>query len=86
MTMQIKDKKAINVLINGKALDPTATYTVVNSDFIANGGDNAEMLRAIPQITNGYLMRDAIFDYIKKLKGQGKNITAHIENRVTNAQ
>lgn len=86
MTMQIKDKKAINVTIGGKPLDPTATYTIVNSDFIANGGDNADMLRPIPQITNGYLMRDAIFDYIKKLKSQGKNITAKIENRVTNAQ
>ena len=86
MTMQIKDKKAVNVIIGGKPIDPDATYTMVNSDFLANGGDNADMLRPIPQITNGYLMRDAIFDYIKKLKSQGKNITANIENRVTNAQ
>lgn len=86
MTMQIKDKKAVNVIIGGKPLDPGATYTIANSDFIANGGDNADMLRPIPQISNGYLMRDAIFDYIKKLKSQGKNITAKIENRVTYAQ
>ena len=86
ITMQIKDKKAVNVMIGGKPLDPNATYTTDNSDFVANGGDNAEMLRPIPQITNGYLMRDAIFDYIKKLKGQGKNISANEENRVTNAQ
>lgn len=84
--MQIKDKKAVNVFIGGKPLDPEATYTTVNSDFLANGGDNADMLRNVPQITNGYLMRDAIFDYIKKLKSQGKNISAKIENRVTNAQ
>ena len=86
ITMQIKDNKAINVMVGGKPLDPKAIYTVANSDFIANGGDNADMLRNVPQITNGYLMRDAIFDYIKKLKSQGKNISANIENRVTNAQ
>lgn len=86
LTMQIKDKKAVNVIIGGKPLDPTAIYTIVNSDFIANGGDNADMLRTIPQITNGYLMRDAIIDYIKKLKSQGKNISAKIENRVTNVE
>ncbi len=86
MTMQIKNKKAVNVMIGGKALDPNAWYTVANSDFLANGGDNADMLRTIPQQSNGYLMRDAIFDYIKKLKGQGKNISANIENRVKNAQ
>jgi len=86
ITMEIKDKKAVNVMIAGKPLDPGATYTTVNSDFIANGGDNAEMLRNIPKISNGYLLRDAIFDYIKKLKSEGKNIAANEENRVTNAQ
>jgi 2',3'-cyclic-nucleotide 2'-phosphodiesterase (5'-nucleotidase family) len=86
ITMQIKDKKAINVLVGGKPLDLNATYTIANSDFIANGGDNADMLRKVPQITNGYLMRDAIIDYIGKLKSQGKNISATIENRVTNAE
>lgn len=86
ITMQLKDKKAINVMIGDKPLDPAAVYTVANSDFIANGGDNADMLRNVSQISNGYLMRDAILDYIKKLKGQGKNISAKIENRVTNAQ
>lgn len=86
ISMQIKDKKAVNVMIGGKPLDPGRLYTIVNSDFIANGGDNADMLRPIPQVSNGYLMRDAVIDYIKKLKGQGKNINATIENRVTNAQ
>ena len=86
ITMQIKDKKAVNVMIGGKPLNPDEIYTTVNSDFVANGGDNADMLRSVPQITNGYLMRDAIFDYIKKLKSRGENISAKIENRVTNAQ
>ena len=84
ITMHIKDKKAVNVLIDGKPLDPNATYTTANSDFVANGGDNADMLRSVPQITNGYLMRDALFDYINKLKAAGKNISANIENRVVN--
>ena len=86
LTMQIKDKKAVNVMVGGKPLDMKATYTTANSDFVANGGDNADMLRSVPQQTNGYLMRDAIFDYILKLKSQGKNISANEENRVTNAQ
>ncbi len=86
ITMQIKDKKAVNVMIGGKPLDPNAVYTTVNSDFLANGGDNADMLRPVPQITNGYLMRDALFDYIIKLKSQGKDISAKTENRVSNAQ
>jgi 2',3'-cyclic-nucleotide 2'-phosphodiesterase (5'-nucleotidase family) len=86
MTMQIKDKKAVNVLIAGKPLDPNAVYTTVNSDFMGNGGDNADMLRAVPQENIGYLMRDALLDYISKHKSQGKNIDSNIENRVSYAQ
>ncbi len=86
ITMQIKDKKAVNVLIGGKPLDPAATYTIANSDFLANGGDYADMLRPVPREVNGYLMRDALIDYAARLKSQGKQITANIENRVTNAQ
>lgn len=33
----------------------------------------------------GYLIRDALFDYIKDLQAQGKNISATLQNRVTNA-
>ena len=86
MTMQIRNKKAVNVMVGGKPLDPDATYSVVNSDFIVNGGDNADLLKALPQETRGYLMRDALFDYIKKLKSEGKNISARVENRVTNVE
>lgn len=84
--MQISNGKAVNVRIGELPLDPDKVYTIANSDFIANGGDNADMLRPIPQITNGYLMRDAIIDYINGLSKKGQKITATIENRVTNAQ
>ncbi len=84
--MEIQDKKAVSVFIGGKPLNPSAEYLIVNSDFVANGGDNADMLRSIPQQTNGYLVRDAIFEYIAKLKKEGKNISAKLENRVTYAQ
>lgn len=86
ITLRISNGKAVNVLIGGKPLDPEKMYTIANSDFIANGGDNADMLRTVPQITNGYLMRDAIIDYLELLQQQGKKVTATIENRVSNAQ
>lgn len=86
LTMQIKDKKAVNVKINGKLIDPNQIYLVANSDYIINGGDNVTVFKELPQMNLSYLMRDAIFDYIKQLQRQGKNISAHEENRVTNAQ
>ena len=86
ITFQIRDKKAVNVLVNGVPLDNNKTYHIVNSDYVASGGDYAAMLKDIPQQNRGYLMRDAIFDYIKTLKAEGKNISAQKENRITHAQ
>lgn len=40
ITWQIKDKTAVNVLINGQPLNETADYTVAMVDYVANGGDD----------------------------------------------
>ena len=86
LTMQIKNQKAVDVMIGGIKIDTEHVYTIVNSDYVANGGGDAVMLKNIPQISNGYLMRDALFDYIKFLKSENRNINASIEKRVTNAK
>lgn len=85
VTLQIKNKKAVNVFINGKPLDPNTIYTVAHSDYVANGGSDCSMLKSIPQMNVGYLMRDAILEYINIHTTAGKTIQPVIENRVTNA-
>jgi 2',3'-cyclic-nucleotide 2'-phosphodiesterase (5'-nucleotidase family) len=72
--MDISEKKAVNIRVGNKPLDVNAIYTIANVDFLANGGENLDMLKAIPQINNGYLVRDAIFDYIKKFTQRNKPI------------
>lgn len=83
ISMQIKDKKAINVMVGGKPLDLNATYTIANSDYIAN---STEMLKSIPQINNGSLVRDALLDYFSSFTKAGKEISVQLQNRMTNAQ
>jgi 2',3'-cyclic-nucleotide 2'-phosphodiesterase (5'-nucleotidase family) len=82
MTMQIQNKKAVNVLIGGKALDAAKEYIIAIGDYTANGGDDAAMLRGLPQINNGYLMRDALIDYVKTVK----SIHVQLQKRVTNVE
>lgn len=83
--MLIKDKKAVKITINGKSLDNNATYVIANSDYVANGGSDCEMLKKIPQINAGYLLRDALIDFITGFTLQGKPLDYNIENRVSNA-
>ena len=93
MSWQIKNlpagqagKTAINILINGVPIDETAVYTIALVDYVANGGDDCNMLRPIPQINKGYILRDAILEYLTDINKQGKKISSKIENRVSNAE
>lgn len=86
MTMQIQNKKAVQVLIGGKPLDPAAEYTIAIGDYTANGGDDAAMLVGIPQENNGYLMRDAIIDFLKLKAKEGKPLSYLPEKRVLYVQ
>lgn len=84
-TMEIKNKKAVNVRIDNKPINMDAVYTVALPDYVANGGDNAVFLRSIPQQTKGYIFRDAVFDYLNDLNRKGKKIRANTEKRIINA-
>jgi 2',3'-cyclic-nucleotide 2'-phosphodiesterase (5'-nucleotidase family) len=79
----IKDKKAIDIIINGKPIDLKAKYITSNSDYIANGGSNSVMLKGIPYINKGYLLRDALVDYINDLTKAGKPVDGKLEKRVS---
>jgi 2',3'-cyclic-nucleotide 2'-phosphodiesterase (5'-nucleotidase family) len=85
ITYQIKEKKAVEIKVGGLALDTSATYIVANSDFIANGGDDCEMLRKIPQENKGYLIRDGLLHYFSGFTSKGEKIRARTDKRVSNA-
>jgi 2',3'-cyclic-nucleotide 2'-phosphodiesterase (5'-nucleotidase family) len=83
--LSIKDKKTEQLTIDGKPLNENATYLIANTDYIANGGDDCDMLRGIRRIDKGYLFRDALIGYITELTQQGKPVEAKVENRVSYA-
>jgi 2',3'-cyclic-nucleotide 2'-phosphodiesterase (5'-nucleotidase family) len=84
--MQIKDGKAVNVTVNNKPLDATAIYTIATTDYTANGGEGISILKSVKQISNGYLFRDALIDYVKDKTSKGQTISESIENRTVYAK
>jgi len=82
----IKNKEAMNVTIGGKPLKAENKYTLEVSDYVANGGDDCSFLTTMPQVNNGYLIRDAIIGYVKSVSAAGKTIGKPLSNRVTIAQ
>lgn len=84
ITMGIKDKKAVNVLIGGKALDLGRTYIMVNSDYAVDGGGGFTALKKLKQQRTQYFLRDAIIDYCQQQQAKGQPIQTEPAIRITN--
>ncbi len=80
INMQIENGKAVNILIGGIPLDTNKTYTLVTSDYVANGGDKADMLKYYEKRTSlNYLLRNALLDYATAKSP----LTITIDGRIT---
>lgn len=82
ITYTIQNNAATNVLIEGKPINAASTYHIAISDYVANGGDDCTMLKSAPQINTGYVLRDALLQYVKLQTAQGKPIDAKVEGRI----
>jgi 2',3'-cyclic-nucleotide 2'-phosphodiesterase (5'-nucleotidase family) len=82
---KIHDGKVQSVTFaNGRTLQPSETYTVAMSDYIADGGDNADFLKnAIRRENINYLIRDALIDYFRQQGKFGQPITPVSDGRVS---
>ena len=86
MSFQIKNDKAINILVNKEPIDLSKKYNLATNDYLANGGDGMAFLKNIPQIQTGKLFRDAIMEYWKAQTKAGKKISSPLENRISYAE
>ena len=80
MTMQIVNKTVQQVMVGGKPLDLNADYTIAHSDYVAM---STNLLKTINRSTNGYLLRDALLDYVKFIHSQNKKVTVTNTDRIS---
>jgi 2',3'-cyclic-nucleotide 2'-phosphodiesterase (5'-nucleotidase family) len=76
VSFTITNGVANNILISNKPIEDNTIYTIANSDYIANGGDDAEMLKKLPQINRNILMRDLFLDFFKSKTKKGEKVMA----------
>ncbi|WP_239020894.1 5'-nucleotidase C-terminal domain-containing protein [Pontibacter arcticus] len=83
-TYTVKNGQATAISIGGKPFDAAKSYTLVTSDYLANGGDNLSFLSKATSTENvGLLLRDAILQQIRQLTAAGKPIEPDTKTRVT---
>jgi 2',3'-cyclic-nucleotide 2'-phosphodiesterase (5'-nucleotidase family) len=87
--LTFQDKKLVKAKIDGKDVDPKATYTLALTDYLYKGGGEYPTLRKGKNYKIvGLLLRDAIINYIKSEQAENRPIVTPTNPRITlvNAQ
>jgi 2',3'-cyclic-nucleotide 2'-phosphodiesterase (5'-nucleotidase family) len=82
LTMTIRDGSAVNVMVNGEALQPQHRYVVAISDYLANGGDNMQLLKQFQQRPTSILLRDMIIMHLESFTVRNQPVPLPEEGRV----
>ena len=85
ITYEIVGTEARNIRFparNNDTLRPALYYRMAVSDYIAKGGDNADMLNELHKNPTTLFIRDAIIDYLAALHAEGKDLNPTLDNRV----
>lgn len=81
----VNDSRAENILIDGEPFDPSRTYKLSISDYLAGGGGGHGFLAEKEALAdNDYLCRDMIIEYIEQASGAtGQALVPAIDQRVS---
>jgi len=86
ISFQIKDKKAVRILVAGQPINEHFVYLTAVSDYLANGGDQCDFLIPCKKVTKNIFIRDLLMEYLTDLTEKGEQLHPKIENRVTYAE
>ncbi len=81
------DGKLVSAEINGKPIDPKASYRIATLDFVAQGNDRMEAFKAKTDVVSPKSeennVRHFIEKYFKKKMQEGQAVSAKTEGRIT---
>ncbi len=63
-----KDKRAKNILVQGKPIEKDTIYYVATNDYLSNGGDNMNFFKkSVQKYDLDYKLRNVLIDYFKEV-------------------
>ncbi len=86
LSFAIKDKKADNVMVGGKPLDPHLVYRLAVNDYMARGGDYCDFLIPLKKKHTTVFVRDALIDYVSVLQAADRPLHPVLEKRIVYAE
>lgn len=85
--MKIDGRRAVDVWIDGKPLEPERIYKLVTYDYLANGGDDSRGLdNPVSRDNPGMKVREALIDYVREQAQAGNDINTQLDGRITHSK
>lgn len=83
LRMEIKQKKAVNITINGQVLDNAKVYSIATNDYLAGGNDQMIQLAQYEKRLNTNIkIRDMLLNYIQNETKKGNKIQSKLDGRI----
>lgn len=85
--MGIKDRKAVDVLVAGKPVDPDKIYHVMSVDYLVNGGGGFTAFEKRETFRHMHkLLRSEMIRYMAEKYNNGEKISAEKDGRIYNVE
>ncbi len=85
-----KDGKLVSGTLNGKEIDPNASYRIATLDYLAQGNDRMVAFKAKTDVNQPEAeennIRFIIMDYLREQMAKGVTVDAKVEGRITIVQ
>ncbi|SFS30333.1 5'-nucleotidase C-terminal domain-containing protein [Sphingobacterium wenxiniae] len=79
----IQENAVKEFLIDGRSIDPDATYKLATYDYLANGGDYVDFFNhVVARQDYDQRIRETLIEYVEALTKEGKNIQVQLDGRV----
>ena len=81
--MGIKDRKAVNILVDGKPIQPSKIYHVMSVDYLVNGGGGFTAFEQRKTFRHMHkMLRSEIIVYMTEKHKKGEKISAKKDGRI----
>ncbi len=83
LRMEIKEKKAVNITIDGEPLDTAKVYSIATNDYLAGGNDKmVQLTQSMKRVNTGLKVRTMLLNYIRGETKKGNKIRSKLDGRV----
>lgn len=77
------NQRAALILINDEKLNQDSLYTLVTSDYLIEGNDGMQTLKAYKNAKcSSKSLRNVFIEHIKEITSKGKPIQANLDGRI----